>query len=438
MAQTYIDLTSRLDELYEQGAFAEFTPDVTDCAKMVRRGSAKNINERGAFYLSQSSMPMNFASSAFGASAGSDFGDGGKTTWLKQNVGALKRTSSVKWQDENEVQSKPGLLQKPVKSVNDKMALVIGLLKGYAVQWSRELWSDRTNEVARVSAINTGTKVVTCANSGNLFGVGNIYVGMDLMFYSSGGTLRSGNQGYVTVTGVNRANRTFTYAVTDQYPTAQVAPNSIANGDIIYTSQGTTSNKDAGLSGVKHLLGQSGAFQGTSDRTINNWLMGTYYSAGGSAVLSASLLRYLKSNQYYNTFGKENSGKYYASTQKDAYEATELGKQSYAQDGETMKKGYRKLYFDDAPFEKDMYVPRDAVFFVDLSKIDRFELSPFAPIRDAAGYELRVPSTSGGTYQGNKMILFQGWEQLGTESPAELGAYMDGLSTSGLSVGYTS
>ncbi len=437
MAQEYTDLTSRLDELYAKSAFSQFTPEVTDCAKEVRKGEAHNINERGAFYLSLVELPMNFASDTFGSNAGADFGDAGKTSWLKQTVTALKRMSSVKWQDEVEVQSQAGMLQKPVKSVNDKLQLIASHLTAYAVSWSRELWGDKTNELARVSAINTGTKVVTCANSGNKSGVFNIHVGQDVMFYTSGGSARTGNQGYVKVTAVMPDNRTFSYGVTDAHATVQVAPNSIGNGDIIYPSQGTTSLKDKALAGVKYLLGTSGSFQGVSDRTINQFLTGTYKAAGG-AVLSASLLRELKSNQRFKLWGKKGMGKFYASSQVDAYEATELGKQSFAQDGDTMRKGYRKLYFDDSPFETDFYIPRDAVAFANLSKIDRFELRPYGPVRDDAGYEHRVPSVSGGTYQDNKMVLFRGYEQLGTESPGELGAWMDGLSVAGVSTGYTS
>lgn len=435
--QTYTDLTARLDELYVNGSFSEFTPDVTDAAKEVRSASPKNINERGGFYLSLIEMPMNFASDDFGANAGADFGDAGKTSYLKQTVTALKRMSSVQWQDEVEVQSKPELMQKTGKSVNEKMQLIAHHLSAYAVSWSRELWGDRTNELARISAINTGTKTVTCANVGNMFGVFNLRIGQQIMIYSSVGVLRAGGSGYLTVTSVNPANRTFSYASTTTSPAVQTAPTGIVDGDIIYPSQGLVSLKDKALAGIKYMLGASGSYQGVADRTVNQFLTGTYINAGGATV-SAAFLRRMKSEQKYKVWGKKTKGTFYASAQIDGYEATELGKQSFAQSGTTLNKGYRKLYFDDSPFEEDMYIPRDAVVYADLSQIDRFELRPYSPVRDESGYELPVPSNSGGTYKDMKMVRFRGYEQLGCETPAKLGVYADGFSTAGLSTGYTS
>lgn len=435
--QTYTDLTARLDELYVNGSFSEFTPEVTDAAKEVRSASPKNINERGGFYLSLIEMPMNFASDDFGANAGADFGDAGKTSYLKQTVTALKRMSSVKWQDEVEVQSRPELMQKTGKSVNEKMQLIAHHLAAYAVSWSRELWGDRTNELARISSIDTTAKRVFCADAGNSFGVFNLRIGQQVMVYSSGATLRTGGSGYLTVTSVRPSDRSWSYASTTTSPTIQVAPTGIVGGDIIYPSQGVISLKDKALAGVKYLLGASGAFQGVADRTVNQFLTGTYLNAGGQNI-SAAFLRRMKSEQKYKVWGKKTKGTYYASSQIDGYEATELGKQSYAQDGNTLRKGYRKLYFDDSPFEEDMYIARDAVVYADLSQIDRFELRPYKPVRDESGYELPVPSNSGGTYQDNKMVRFRGYEQLGCEVPAMLGSYADNFSTAGLATGYTS
>ena len=68
--------------------------------------------------------------------------------------------------------------------------------------------------------------------------------------------------------------------------------------------------------------------------------------------------------------------------------------------------------------------------------IDRFELKSYAPVRDEAGYEHRVPDS--GTYKDMKQVLFRGYEQLGCEQPSMLGVWGDGLSTDGLEVGYSS
>lgn len=431
MPEIYSDLTTTLDELYAKDAFSNFTPEASKTAKKLRSADPKLINERGGLYLSLTEIPMNFVSDDFGSGlAGAEFGDAGRTSYLKQTVTALKRMSSVKWQDEVEQQSKGALRQKPVKSVNEKMQLIKRHLDAYAVSWSREMWGDKTNEVARISAINTGTKTVTCANAGNLFGVFNIHVGQQLAVYN-GATKRTTTSTYVTVASVNPSNRTFVYSDT--------APGSTANGDILYPAQGSADSYNKGLAGINYMLAASSAYQGVSDRTTNSQLIGTRFAASG-AVLSAAWLRKMLSEQDYRMIGGgECNGTFYASAQYDAYEATELGKQSFAQTGDTLKKGYRKLFFDNAPFEKEKYVPRDAVVYCDLDKIDRFQLSPYAPVPNGnGGYEHQVPAASTATYQDNRMVLFRGYEQLGCEHPAGLGVWADGFSTSGLSLGYTS
>jgi hypothetical protein len=431
MAEVYTDITTTLDELYAKDAFSNFTPEATETARSLMSADAKKINERGGLYLSLTEIPMNFASDDFaGALAGAEFGDAGRTSWLKQTVTALKRMSSVKWQDEVDTQSKSSLRQAPVKSRDEKMGLIKGHLAAYGVSFSRELWGDKTNEVARVSAINTGSKTVTCANAGNLFGVFNIHVGQQLAVYN-GASKRTTGSSYVTVSSVNRSNRTFVYSDT--------APTGTASGDILYPAQTTTDSKDKGLAGASYMLAATGAYQGVSDRTTSSQLIGTRFAAAG-AVLSAAWLRKMMSEQDYRVIGgAETDGSFYASAQFDAYEATELGKQSWSQTGTTLNKGYRILNFDKASFKKDPYVPRDAVAYVDFSKVDRFALAPYAPVKSQSGtYELQVPAATNATYQDNVMVLFRGYEQLGCEQPTALGVWADGFSTAGLALGYTS
>jgi hypothetical protein len=51
------------------------------------------------------------------------------------------------------------------------------------------LWGDGTNERARVSATNTTTGVITCDNSGNLYGSQFIEVNQEVEFRAADGTL---------------------------------------------------------------------------------------------------------------------------------------------------------------------------------------------------------------------------------------------------------
>src|SRR5690606_18362247 len=101
------------------------------------------------------------------------------------------------------------------------------------------------------------------------------------------------------------------------------------------------------------------------------------------------------SKQYFRLDGEESGGAFYASSQRDGYEQTGIALQGYGQTGDTMKRGYRKLFFDEKPFEKDAFVPRDAVVLADLGLVDLFEMEKYHPLKNESGYILPVHNGDG-------------------------------------------
>lgn len=431
MSQLASDITNTLDKMWANENVTKFFPGLTACWKKLKNAPAKLINSVGGHYLSQSEIPWNQVAQTFANSESGTFGDAGKIKFLVMSVTAITHRAAVKWSGHIDVQNRPAQKEAPAKKFDYVMELIKGQIRAQGLRCSRELWGDQTAEIGRVSAFSTPT--VTCANSGNLFGTYNIHQGMDVMFWD-GSAYRTANDGYGKVATVDKDARTFTMNSGSVDGVTYTLPTGITNNDKIFPSLGTTSGKDAGLAGIDYLMGASGGFQGLSAREDNYRTKGIQIAMSG-ANISASALRKMTSKQYFRLDGEESGGVFYASAQRDGYEQTGIALQGYGQSGDTMKRGYRKLFFDEKPFEKDPFVPRDAVALVDMDLIDLFEMEKFHPLKDESGYILPVPDTA--TYKDQSMIRFRGHMNLGTAEPARLGVWADGFSTSGLELGYT-
>lgn len=426
------DVTITLDELFANNKVAQLLPqdELLRSWRMIGEGSAKNINARGAFYMLQTRAPNNIRQKAFGTNPGAQFPEPTNSKYSTMNLTAIVDEATLQWDGNVADQDKAVLKQMPAKDLDYVEREMAGIYDAYARDKARQIWQSRDNEIARVSAINTGTRVVTCNNAGNLFNTQLVEEGDILEVRDSTGvTLR----GYIRVQSVYRPTKTFiidaNYILDGAGAVITLAAMAIVNNDRLYPKDGYNN----GWSGIPYLIATSGAFQSLADRTINDHLTGVSIDASARAI-SAALLRRLRSARRSRRYGKKSKGKFFASAQIDGYEATGWATQKYGQTT-SLDMGYadEELKFDGKSFMWDYFVPKTQVFEVDMSAIDRFELREFKPLRGENGYKTRAPGVD--RHYDKENIYLKGIGNLGCEVPAAVGGVLTNLSTSGLTLG---
>lgn len=426
------DITNTLDNLFANNSVADFTQKFVSPAWLeIENGPSKNINAKGPFYLYKSQAPNYIRSKAFGVNPGEQFPKPSKSKYALMNLVAIQDDATIEWDGDVDVQNnKPALKERPARDLDYVKSEMRDIYEAYARDKSRQLWQNRTNEIARVSAIANGTGTVTTNNAGNLFNAQLIEAGDFLEVRDAAGTLR----GYVQVDTVQRSAKTFTvlagsYRDAAGVTAAGLTALGVANNDRLYPEGGFNN----GWSGIPYLTGATGNFQGVTNRENNEMLSGESYDAGGGS-LSYALIRRLMSNSRYRNNGNKTRGKFYGSTQIDAFEATGIATQYYGQ-GKKLDIGYEEddLMVLGKKFVYDEYVPRNELYFVDTKAIDKFELREFKPIRYRDGYDFQKPGS--GMHYDASQIHFKGIGNLGAEIPAAVGAVLTNLSTAGLAVG---
>lgn len=424
-------ITLSLDELFKDDSVTQWFPKQSPTYKRIAAAKAENINAKGGLYLIEKRRPQAIVSADFASSDGNDFPVGGKLAFLQLTVTPITHRASVEISSNVEAQNEAQMKQRPAKDYNYVLKSIKSLIEAYGVKQSRDLWGDRVGEIARASAVNSGTITITCNTAANLFGAYLVQPGMDVEFRTSGGTLH----GYGSVVSIDRAGKTFIMEnVLDSTGAASTITSAgITTNDRIYM-KGTY---NACWNGVQYLTAPSGAFEGQADRTGHYRLPGMQEDMSG-ATMTIGHLRKMRSDKEMRCDGTEAAGEFYGSTQIDAYEATGLPTQVYGQSGDTLKQGYNrdKMMFDSRGFNRDIFIARDAFAFLDLDQIDKFEMQPFKPLRAGDGsYEHLGNSATTGGHRDAKLIYMRGIGNMGTGDPSSLGVYKYGFSTSGLSTG---
>lgn len=423
------DVTVTLDELFANNKVADLVPSFTPAWKKVSAGSSKNINAKGAFYMLRTKGPNYIKSKAFGNTPGAAFPEATKSKYMVMSLTAIEDTATISWDGNVDVQNKAALKQKPAKELDYVEMEMASIYEAYGRDKSRQLWDNRGNELARVSATDTVNHLITFNNAGNLFDAQLLEEGDLLEIRDGAGTLRC----YVEVLILNRAAKQIKVNPDNIRNTAgaliAAIPGSVVNNDRVYPKDGYNN----GWAGFEYLTDVNGGFQSLNDRTIHDHLVGERFDATGR-TLSSALLRRLLSGTRFRRYGKKSKGKFYASTQIDAFESTGLATQRYGQT-KTLEMGYEDddLKFGGKSFEWDFYVKRNVVNHADLDAIDKFNLREFMPIRHEGGYKSQAPTE--GTHYDRTNIYFKGIGNLGCEVPAAVGGQLYNLSTAGLATG---
>lgn len=421
-------ITVTLDQVFAKNTVESLIPTYSETYKKLKKADKKKINALGGFYLVQTGAANSLVSQDFAAAAGGDFPQPTEAEYLQLTVPPITDRSTIQWNTNVEAQNEDATLkQKAAKSLDWIANDLESIYRFYGISKSRQVWQDRTNEVARVSAVNAGAKEITCLNAGNLFGVQLIEQGMRVEIFDAGGTQRGD-----AVTKVFTVDRV--YQKTGKFTTKEslTAGMGIADGDIIYPA----GSRNQGWAGTKYLSGTTGQFEGLNDRTIHPELSGVELPMSNRA-LSAAVFRRLIAAQRFRRRGKESNGKFYASSQIEAYELTRYGLIVV----DSKDKGYdpgvdqKKLSFNGRMICEDLYVPRDELHFADMDKLDKFELKEFKPEKWGGTYERPVPAANGQGWSTKKQIVLEGFGNLGTDQPAALDCFATGLNTAGLSLG---
>lgn len=393
-----------------------------------------NINARGFYYMFQDSAPRNFVQSPFATSEGGVFRDAGGSSYIVQNVLAITHRAVLSYTDQAQNVNRNSAHQEVSHKVVNEMDK--RHLQALENSMGRQFWGNRTNEVARVSAINTGTRTITCNHAGNLFGVYHLEKGDRLHVFSSGGVQRVSGGGtsvdYLIVESVNPAAKTFVYsAFAADGVTAITAPALIANSDIIYPELG----KDNAITGVESLMAASGAKQGLADCTVSKVTQGFTKAVGGQP-LSVVYLRQATSAMRYSdpsdTTSKKNGAKFYCSAQHDAFMALGDALQPTHQPGSDLALGRTGISFEGIEIMFNAYVPRDVVCLLNASKLEKGILQDYGPV---GGREPIMKQINGDLYD-QFSIPFRGYWNMGCQTPFELGVWMSGFTTTGLSLGH--
>jgi hypothetical protein len=420
-----------LDNIFADVKMEDLVPNETSVAwDDVSKAPPENMNQKGGFYLIQLGSTNSAQDSQFTASEFSDFPLPSNSRYARLTVVPIVTRATVQVTDHAELQDKAKYKEMPAKNIDTVVRDIEGEMRYLDRKRSRQIWGNRTNQIATVGSINTATRVVTCDTADNLFGVRHVEEGLRLEYRDTNGVLRqdAGSLPYTRVTEVNRTLATF------KYDANTLAPAGVATGDIIY-GWGDYNNAWAG---IDYHTGTTGQWQGLSDRSTHDRTRGIRIDADGADV-SASLLRRMISarrNRIDQNATKRNGMKFYASAQWDAYEASGFAQQGYADGGTDLKRGFRKLFFADIAFEYDPFVPYDSIFLGDLSKLHKFEMQNFQPIKDGYSYLRRLEAADGQRMSPKKQIIFQGVGNIGTNDAAGLGVWLTGLNTADISLGY--
>jgi hypothetical protein len=420
-----------LDNIFADVKMEDLVPNETSPAwEDVSKAPAENMNKKGGFYLVQLGSTNSAQDSQFAASEFTDYPLPTNSRYARLQVVPIVTRATVQVTDHAELNDKAKYKEMPAKNLDTVVNDIDGEMRYLDRKRSRQIWGNRSNEIATVGSINTATRVVTCDDASNLFGVRHVEEGLRLEYRDANGVLRHdvGGLPYTRVTEVNSS------LVTYKYSADTPAPAGVTAADKIY-GYGDYNN---GWAGVGYHSATTGSWQGISDRSTHNRTRGISIDADGADV-SASLLRRMISarrNRIDQSSAKRSGLKFYASAQWDAYEASGFAQQGYADGGADLKRGFKKLFFSDVPFVYDAFVPYDSIFLGDLSKLHKFEMQNFQPIKDGYSYLRRLESADGKRLSPKKQIIFQGVGNLGTNDPAGLGVWLTGLNTADISLGY--
>lgn len=416
MAQTNLSAVEAAVIEYYSGGVEDITGNSSKTLKEVEVGKPEELNSRGASIVIQ---PQNNASERWGTSEFADFPTPGNSPLVKVTVPFVGVSATAQFSHH--------VLAEDANATTLANLVRIQLdNKAEALMQSRNifLWGDGSGERARVSSVSgAGPYVVTCNNSGNLYGVQLLDVGAQVELRNGSGTLKSGGGVfYGTITAVNYGTPSFTI---------DTGPNDIANNDRVYLygSYGSAPR------GFLYQCANSGAWQGLSDRTIYKNTSSAIQN-GSNAVLSAALMDKMTSGQAFKRGTRElGKIKYYVSAQWDAY--LNIGYEMKVYQGkDKLDATFEMMSHGGVGFEWDPHVQRDSVHAIDVSYMKEYRMKKIGLVKNqAGGIFFQMNAANGQGHASGVNVYWEGFMNYGTKFPSALGTRLYSLSTANLDLG---
>lgn len=412
------DLDAGMIEIYYKKTIEDLVPNFSKTIKKIEQGTAGEMNNRG---VSLVLSPFQNESETWSAAEYADFPDPGNAPLVKATIPFTGVRCTALFSDQViESSNSPSALTNHVTSQ------IAGKMRALGTSRNFFMWGDASGEMARVSAYNSTTFVTTCNNSGNLYGSQIIRKGMQLEWRTSGGVLvQGGGVTYGTVTAVSKANKTFT---TDTGPT------DVASTNRVYR-RGSYGN---GPRAFLYHVAASGAWQGLADRTIYDETYCITIDAAGDPV-SAGLMQALVSARNFQLLDEGDSSKseLYASSQRDGYRNAcyDLKVLQNTTKGEL---GIDEVDFNGRRINYEPHVQRDFMWDLDVMGLKEFRMTKegirMVPNSSGGAFH-RMNASSGQGHGEGQYVYWSGRYNYATDNPSKLGAYISGLSTSGLELG---
>lgn len=408
-------------EHYVKGV-EDVTGNSASTYRKIKPGRAQELNSRSAAIVIQ---PQNNVSERWSTSEFDDYPSPGRSPLVKLTVPFVNFYASAGFSrhvlsEKNSSDAVANIVETQLDNLEDHIDMLMNIV----------LWGDGTNERARVSATNTTTGLVTCDNSGNLYGSQLMEVGQEVEFRAADGTLRGTASGitWTVITAVAINNKTFT---------VQQCASDVAAADRVYP-RGAYNSAPRGFA---YHVAATGAWQGLSDRTIYR---GTYAPVinNGGGVLGAAIMDKCTSEQFFQrgTSSKDAKGKrlIYWNTQRDAY--LNAGYDMKPQNDSKLDLSFTGIThggMQEVPEdERDKHVPRDQVCFYNIDELVKFEMDKLGIIKTPAGGIFHQRNATQGPGQSDGVHLYWGWiGNYGCKYPSKLGTRIYGNSTAGLAMG---
>ena len=387
---------------------------VTETWNLISKGKPESTNALGA------RIPTNVednASEVWSSTEGADFPEGDNEVPVAMNVKYTRvyKTGSITGDVRNHEKDP------------DKVASIIGnsvskCTAALKKSINRMLFGDSSGELARVSAINTGTRTITCDDTNNKFGVRKLMKRQKLEARTTGGALRSGGGiKFLVVTSKDRANKQFVYDA-GQGAAADIAPTDIL---CLKDSYG------AALRGLDYHINNSGLYQNVQRGATNEALNAVVFDAG-TDYLSASMIDRVVNSMSFKQ-GNEDTDDLiitWAPTQKQQY--FNLGYSLKDHMGNNLNLSFDGVTHSNIPTRTDVDTPINALYVWRPSKLKRYQLDPVGPIDIGFGILSPKNAASGQGHADAYNFYLGGKFEIGCSQPNLLGARIRNLNTVGL------
>jgi hypothetical protein len=396
----------------------EAVEKVTETWNLVGKGTPESTNALGA------RIPVTVednASELWTSTEGDDFPEGDSDVPVSMNVKYTRvyKTGTITGDVRNH-DSDPdkigGIISKQVANATKSLKKSI----------NRMLFGNSSGELARISAINTGTRTITCDTTDNYFGVRKLPKRFKFEVRSTAGALRNGGGvEYGIVESVDRANKQFVYKANPG-----VASTAGVN-DILVGRKGWGN----AIRGLDYHLNNSGQYQNVP-RGASNPALNALVIDAQQEYLSASLIDLLINSMTFKqgTEARDELVITWGPTQKQQY--WNLGYTLKTITGDKINLSFDEGSHAGIKFGTDVDCNPDGMYIWRPSRLKRYQLLPVGMIDIGHGLLSPKNAADGQGHADAYNFYIGGKFEMGCSAPHLLGARIENLNVENLPQGH--